>query len=155
MPCSDYLRRTNAFLSAGSCRGKKPFLSFQIGTPGGCRPRHNRWQRPDDGTACAAKAFPAAASSTLRSTCSALSTSFSAATTPRNMATQVIRQVFALLTPPPLIVPEDYDGLEFRWKFLVFRPGREYFGYSKKCIWANLPFVLQCDKSSGRRPGSC
>ncbi|KIY71440.1 DUF1682-domain-containing protein [Cylindrobasidium torrendii FP15055 ss-10] len=28
----------------------------------------------------------------------------------------------ARLTPPPVVVPEEYDGLEFRWKSLVFRP---------------------------------
>ncbi|KAK7470639.1 hypothetical protein VKT23_002063 [Stygiomarasmius scandens] len=26
------------------------------------------------------------------------------------------------ITPPPIENPVDYDGLEFRWKFLVFRP---------------------------------
>ena len=40
------------------------------------------------------------------------------------MASQGLKQVLSLLTPPPLVVPEDYDGLEYRWKFLVFRPGR-------------------------------
>ncbi|KIP10601.1 hypothetical protein PHLGIDRAFT_33815 [Phlebiopsis gigantea 11061_1 CR5-6] len=39
------------------------------------------------------------------------------------MASQALKQVLLLLTPPPLVVPEDYDGVEFRWKFLVFRPG--------------------------------
>ena len=45
------------------------------------------------------------------------------------MASQGIKQVLSFLTPPPLIVPEDYDGLEYRWKFLVFRPGREYISH--------------------------
>ncbi|KIM67976.1 hypothetical protein SCLCIDRAFT_1210131 [Scleroderma citrinum Foug A] len=28
----------------------------------------------------------------------------------------------ALLTPPPIVLADHYDGLEYRWKFLVFRP---------------------------------
>ena len=51
------------------------------------------------------------------------------------MASQGIKQVLSFLTPPPLIVPEDYDGLEYRWKFLVFRPGREYISLGIRCCF--------------------
>ncbi|KAK7061737.1 hypothetical protein R3P38DRAFT_2831261 [Favolaschia claudopus] len=33
-----------------------------------------------------------------------------------------LTKVVAALTPPPFINPEHYDGLEFRWKWFVFRP---------------------------------
>ncbi|KAJ7129647.1 hypothetical protein C8R44DRAFT_777315 [Mycena epipterygia] len=33
-----------------------------------------------------------------------------------------LTQFLAALTPAPFVNPEEYDGLEFRWKFLVFRP---------------------------------
>ncbi|KAF7292461.1 hypothetical protein HMN09_01230200 [Mycena chlorophos] len=33
-----------------------------------------------------------------------------------------LTQIVASLTPPPLYNPPDYDGLEWRWKILVFRP---------------------------------
>lgn len=29
---------------------------------------------------------------------------------------------FATLTPPPVNVQEEYDGLQWRWKMFVFRP---------------------------------
>lgn len=38
--------------------------------------------------------------------------------------------MLAFLTPPPLVVPEDYDGVEYKWKFLVFRPGREFIHFA-------------------------
>ncbi|KAJ7908343.1 hypothetical protein B0H13DRAFT_2017186 [Mycena leptocephala] len=33
-----------------------------------------------------------------------------------------ITKLLASLTPAPFINPEEYDGLEFRWKYFVFRP---------------------------------
>ncbi|KAJ7095409.1 hypothetical protein B0H15DRAFT_829444 [Mycena belliarum] len=33
-----------------------------------------------------------------------------------------LTQFLAALTPQPFVNPENYDGLEYRWKFLVFRP---------------------------------
>jgi hypothetical protein len=38
-----------------------------------------------------------------------------------------LNQLLAGLTPPPVINPVEYDGLEYRWKMLVFRPARELF----------------------------
>ncbi|KAJ7047349.1 hypothetical protein C8F04DRAFT_1205296 [Mycena alexandri] len=41
-----------------------------------------------------------------------------------------ITKLLAVLTPPPFLMPEEYDGLEFRWKWFVFRPAlfqREVF----------------------------
>lgn len=32
-------------------------------------------------------------------------------------------KLLAGLTPPPFVQPVEYDGLEYRWKMLVFRPG--------------------------------
>lgn len=39
------------------------------------------------------------------------------------------------LTPPPTIVPEEYDGLEWRWKAFVVRPA---------CMFPSLERVLAC-----------
>ncbi|GJE83993.1 DUF1682-domain-containing protein [Phanerochaete sordida] len=39
------------------------------------------------------------------------------------MASEGLKQVLRILTPPPLVVPEDYEGVEFKWKMFVFRPG--------------------------------
>ena len=33
-------------------------------------------------------------------------------------------KLLAALTPPPFVQPVEYDGLEYKWKMLVFRPGR-------------------------------
>ncbi|KAF8914615.1 hypothetical protein CPB85DRAFT_520714 [Mucidula mucida] len=33
-----------------------------------------------------------------------------------------VTNVIARLTPPPFVNPVDYDGLEFKWRFLAFRP---------------------------------
>jgi len=32
-------------------------------------------------------------------------------------------KLLAGLTPPPFVQPLEYDGLEYKWKMLVFRPG--------------------------------
>ncbi|KAG6814195.1 hypothetical protein H0H92_000872 [Tricholoma furcatifolium] len=33
-----------------------------------------------------------------------------------------LQQALQVLTPPPVIIPSEYDGLEYRWKFFTFRP---------------------------------
>jgi hypothetical protein len=33
-----------------------------------------------------------------------------------------LSKIFAGLTPPPVVVSEGYDGLEWRWKMFTFRP---------------------------------
>ncbi|KAJ3529403.1 hypothetical protein NM688_g7859 [Phlebia brevispora] len=33
-----------------------------------------------------------------------------------------LAKVLQAISPPPILLPQEYDGLEFRWKFLVFRP---------------------------------
>lgn len=33
-------------------------------------------------------------------------------------------KLLAALTPPPFVQPVEYDGLEYKWKMFVFRPGR-------------------------------
>ncbi|KAF8165327.1 hypothetical protein B0H34DRAFT_233751 [Crassisporium funariophilum] len=33
-----------------------------------------------------------------------------------------VNQFLANITPPPVVTPEDYDGWQLRWKFIVFRP---------------------------------
>lgn len=38
----------------------------------------------------------------------------------------LLPKLLAGLTPPPINVPEEYDGLEFRWKALTFRPACTY-----------------------------
>ena len=38
------------------------------------------------------------------------------------MSARVLNDVFSVLTPPPALTPEEYDGWEYRWKFFVFRP---------------------------------
>ncbi|KAF7355335.1 hypothetical protein MSAN_01450000 [Mycena sanguinolenta] len=38
------------------------------------------------------------------------------------MANNPLTRFLASLTPPPFINPEEYDGLEFRWRWFVFRP---------------------------------
>ena len=37
-----------------------------------------------------------------------------------------LNQLLASLTPPPVINPVEYEGLEYRWKMFVFRPAREF-----------------------------
>ncbi len=37
-----------------------------------------------------------------------------------------VTNVIARLTPPPFVNPVDYDGLEFKWRFLAFRPACKY-----------------------------
>lgn len=37
----------------------------------------------------------------------------------------VLNKLLLSLTPPPVINPVDYDGLEYKWKFFAFRPARE------------------------------
>jgi hypothetical protein len=39
-----------------------------------------------------------------------------------NMATPAFNKFLAGLTPPPADIPGVYDGWEFRWRSLVFRP---------------------------------
>ncbi|KAF9453011.1 DUF1682-domain-containing protein [Macrolepiota fuliginosa MF-IS2] len=41
------------------------------------------------------------------------------------------------LSPPPAVVPEDYDGLEYRWKLFVFRPA-----YFQKEVWLVAGILL-------------
>lgn len=45
------------------------------------------------------------------------------------MASQLFRDVAQLLTPAPPVFDDDYDGLEFTWKFFVFRPGSEWWNH--------------------------
>ncbi|KAF8913918.1 hypothetical protein CPB84DRAFT_1757911 [Gymnopilus junonius] len=40
------------------------------------------------------------------------------------MATTFLSQLLAAVTPPPILTPEQYDGWQFRWKVLVFRPAQ-------------------------------
>lgn len=37
----------------------------------------------------------------------------------------ILTNVLSQLTPPPIVNPLEYDGWEYKWKFLVFRPARE------------------------------
>jgi hypothetical protein len=37
-----------------------------------------------------------------------------------------LNKFVASLTPPPVINPVEYDGLEYRWKMLVFRPACKF-----------------------------
>ncbi|KIL70039.1 hypothetical protein M378DRAFT_156101 [Amanita muscaria Koide BX008] len=39
------------------------------------------------------------------------------------MATVALNKLLAGLSPPPFVQPEHYDGLEFKWKIFVLRPG--------------------------------
>ena len=50
---------------------------------------------------------------------------------------------FALsaLTPTPPNLPEDYDGLEYRWKMFTFRPARECMPYFYLLKYAYKHFV--------------
>jgi hypothetical protein len=41
------------------------------------------------------------------------------------LATQFLRDLSRFLTPAPSILDSEYDGLEYTWKFFVFRPARE------------------------------
>jgi hypothetical protein len=55
------------------------------------------------------------------------------------MASQLIRDVARLLTPAPPVFDDEYDGLEFTWKFFVFRPGSEWRNH-----FINLSSSLPC-----------
>ncbi|KAJ3566315.1 hypothetical protein NP233_g7087 [Leucocoprinus birnbaumii] len=51
----------------------------------------------------------------------------------------IIPKILAGLTPPPVNVPEEYDGLEWRWKMFVFRPA--YFANEVFLVGAVLFYV--------------
>lgn len=38
------------------------------------------------------------------------------------MAASVLNDLVAVLTPVPVLTPEEYDGWQYRWKAFVFRP---------------------------------
>ncbi|KAJ7276423.1 hypothetical protein B0H12DRAFT_1227556 [Mycena haematopus] len=47
------------------------------------------------------------------------------------------------LTPPPFVNPEEYDGLEFRWKWFVFRPALfEREAYLLSALFVYVLFFL-------------
>jgi len=52
-----------------------------------------------------------------------------------------LTQLLSGLSPPPFVHPEEYDGLEFRWSILVFRPA-----YFKKevALFAGLLLYIAC-----------
>ncbi len=33
-----------------------------------------------------------------------------------------LTQALTHITPPPFVAPSEYDGLEYRWRFIAFRP---------------------------------
>ena len=39
-----------------------------------------------------------------------------------DMAVNVLNEFFSVLTPVPISTPEEYDGWQYRWKSIVFRP---------------------------------
>jgi hypothetical protein len=41
------------------------------------------------------------------------------------MASYLLRNLTQILTPAPPVYDGEYDGLEYTWKFFVFRPARE------------------------------
>lgn len=45
-----------------------------------------------------------------------------------------LAQLGAYLTPPPVILSPDYDGLEYKWKMLTFRPARMSVSIELKVI---------------------
>ncbi|KAF8195868.1 hypothetical protein K438DRAFT_1826656 [Mycena galopus ATCC 62051] len=51
-----------------------------------------------------------------------------------------LTKLLAGLTPPPFVNPEEYDGLEFRWKWFVFRPA--LFETELYLLSALLTYVL-------------
>ncbi|KAJ8508397.1 hypothetical protein ONZ45_g9324 [Pleurotus djamor] len=55
------------------------------------------------------------------------------------MASQ-INKFLVSLTPPPFHTPEEYDGLEYRWRFLTFRPA--YFTNEVYLIGGILFYVI-------------
>jgi len=42
------------------------------------------------------------------------------------MASKILKDVTGFLTPAPPVFDDEYDGLEYTWKFFVFRPAREF-----------------------------
>ncbi|KAF5389052.1 hypothetical protein D9757_004893 [Collybiopsis confluens] len=38
-----------------------------------------------------------------------------------------VLNLLGAITPPPFVAPDSYDGMEFRWKFLAFRPHCQLF----------------------------
>jgi hypothetical protein len=41
------------------------------------------------------------------------------------MASQLFLELTRFLTPAQPVLDGEYDGLEYSWKFFVFRPARE------------------------------
>jgi len=39
---------------------------------------------------------------------------------------KIVQMASVFLTPPPTVLADDYDGLEYKWKFFVFRPAGMY-----------------------------
>lgn len=42
------------------------------------------------------------------------------------MSANVLNEFFSVLTPAPVLTPEEYDGWQYRWKFIVFRPACDF-----------------------------
>ena len=43
------------------------------------------------------------------------------------MAANVLNDFLSVFTPVPISTPEEYDGWQYRWKFIVFRPACNLF----------------------------
>ncbi|KAK0491041.1 hypothetical protein IW261DRAFT_1413438 [Armillaria novae-zelandiae] len=51
-----------------------------------------------------------------------------------------LTQALTHITPPPFVAPSEYDGLEYRWRFIAFRPA--YFEKEAYLLLALGGFIL-------------
>ncbi|KAK0206569.1 hypothetical protein DFS33DRAFT_1255699 [Desarmillaria ectypa] len=51
-----------------------------------------------------------------------------------------LTQALTHITPPPFVAPSEYDGLEYRWRFITFRPA--YFETEAYLLLALGGFIL-------------
>ena len=53
-----------------------------------------------------------------------------------------LSRLLSYITPPPVIVTPDYDGLEYRYKMFTFRPARAYHRSRASFHWVSLMLAL-------------
>ena len=71
------------------------------------------------------------------------------------MASQLLSNLVQAITPaPPPPLDDDYDGLEFSWKFFVFRPARESISYFHHASQINAVPVKSFELKSSKMRSS-
>lgn len=62
---------------------------------------------------------------------------------PATFMASVLNDFLSVLTPVPVSTPEQYDGWQYKWKFIVFRPARNFILFVPLQLRTNLSLVLK------------